>query len=152
MKICRFSKRKYQPKNNSLKINNFFANQLSPDSQTFFFVPKKLRRSGRTKIEPTHSHSLILEKCSRLGNSEHLIAMYNKAAGSLGIQSSVVETMISEEDIFVLILNNNFPEEEKQDTSSGIGKGWWSCFCQGKTKCKGTSSRSSTSDIGAFDS
>ena len=76
-------KKKVSVKNNSLKINNFFANQLSTDSQTLFFVPKKLRRSSRTKIERTRSHSLIYEKYLSLGNSEPLIAMYNEAAGLL---------------------------------------------------------------------
>ena len=76
-------KKKVSAKNNALKINNFFANQLSPDSQTLFFVPKKLRRSSRTKIERTRSHSLIYDKCASLGKSEPLIAMYNEAAGLL---------------------------------------------------------------------
>ena len=76
-------KKKVSAKNNSLKINNFFAKQLSPDSQTLFFVPKKLRRSSRTKIERTRSHSLIYEKCLGLGSSKLLIAMYNEVSDFL---------------------------------------------------------------------
>ena len=83
MKVFRLFRKRAAAKNNSFKTNTFCANKLSPDSQSLFFVPEKLRKSSRTKIDRTRLHSLIYQKSLNLGISETLVAMYNEAAASL---------------------------------------------------------------------
>ena len=58
---------------------------------------------------------MIFGKCLYLGHSERLIAMYDQAAALLRKQRSIVAIMITDEDIFVLILFINFLGEEEAE-------------------------------------